>query len=112
MNYKSEKNKTWIEDDNGRQIAFLEYPEVKPGVVNLVHTEVAPEMNGQGLAGKITEYVANELRKKGLKAELTCSYAIRWFSKHPEYTDILNDPEAEGEKAAQMAGPACRIRQK
>ena len=112
MTYKSENNKTWIEDDNGKQIAILEYPEVKPGLVNLVHTEVVPEMNGQGLAGKITEYVANELRKQGIKAELTCSYSIRWFSKHPEYNDILNDPEEEAKKAAQLAGPACGIQKK
>ena len=44
MTYKSEKNKTWIEDDNGKQIAILEYPEVKPCLVNIVHTEVVPEM--------------------------------------------------------------------
>ena len=112
MTYKSENNKTWIEDDNGRQIAILEYPEVKPGLVNLVHTEVAPEMNGQGLAGKITEHVAKELRKQGIKAELSCSYSIRWFSKHPEYNDILNDPEAEAKKTAQLAGPACGIQRK
>ena len=110
MTYKSENNKTWIEDDNGRQIAILEYPEVKPGLVNLVHTEVAPEMNGQGLAGKITEYVANELRKQGIKAELTCSYAIRWFAKHLEYADVLADPDKEKQKADMLAGPACGIK--
>ena len=112
MTYKSENNKTWIEDDNGKQIAILEYLEVKSGLVNLVHTEVVPEMNGQGLAGKITEYVANELRKQGIKAELTCSYSIRRFSKHSEYNDILSDPEAEAKKAAQLAGPACGIQRK
>lgn len=104
MNYKSEKNKTWIEDESGREVAILEYPEVRPGLVNLMHTEVIPEMNGLGLAGKITEYVANELRKQGIKAELTCSYSIRWFSKHPEYNNILNVPEAEAKKASQLAG--------
>ena len=112
MTYKSENNKTWIEDDNGKQIAILEYPEVKPGLVNIVHTEVVPEMNGQGLAGKITEYVAKELRKQGIKAELTCSYSIKWFSKHSEYNDILSDPEAEAKKTVQLAGPACGIQRK
>ncbi len=112
MTYKSENNKTWIEDEKGKQIAILEYPEVKPGLVNLVHTEVASEMKGQGLAGKITEYVAKELRKQGIKAQLTCSYAIKWFSKHPEYSDILDNPEAELKKAAELAGPACGIQKK
>lgn len=69
-------------------------------------------MNGQGLAGKISEYVAKELRKQGIKAELTCSYSIKWFSKHPEYNDILRNPEAETKKAAQLAGPVCGIQRK
>lgn len=29
MTYKSENNKTWIEDENGKQIAILEYPEAE-----------------------------------------------------------------------------------
>ena len=39
------------------------------------------------------------LREKGLKAELTCSYSIKWFAKHPEYADVLEDPEKEKQKA-------------
>ena len=76
MEFKSDKARTWLEDDNGKQIALLDHPEVRPGVVNIVHTEVDPSLGGQGIAGKITQAVAEELRKKGLKAELTCSYAI------------------------------------
>ena len=88
MEFKSDKNKTWLEDENGKQLALLEYPEVRPGVVNLVHTEVDPSMGGQGIAGKITEFVAQKLRGEGVKAELSCSYSIRWFSKPPGYADI------------------------
>ena len=109
MNFKSDKNKTWLEDENGKEIALLEHPEVASRVVNLVHTEVDPSMNGQGIAGKITEYVAEKLRSEGLKAELTCSYSIKWFSKHPEYADILLDPEKEAKKAEELVGPACGL---
>ena len=110
MEFKSDKSKTWLEDDNGKQIALLDHPEVRPGVVNIVHTEVDPSLGGQGIAGKITQAVAEDLCKKGLKAELTCSYAIRWFAKHPEYADILADPDKEKQKADMLAGPACGIK--
>jgi len=53
----------------------LDHPEVRPGVVNLMHTEVDPSLGGQGIAGKITQAVADRLREKGLKAELSCSYS-------------------------------------
>lgn len=110
MEFKSDIARTWLEDDNGKQIALLDHPEVRPGVVNIVHTEVDPSLGGQGIAGKITQAVAEELRKKGLKAELTCSYAIRWFAKHPEYADVLADPDKEKQKADMLAGPACGIK--
>ena len=83
---------------------------LNPGVVNITHTEVDPSMGGQGIAGKITEHVANLLRADGRKAELSCSYAIKWFQKHPEYSDVLADSEKEAEKAKNLVGPACGIK--
>ena len=68
MEFKSDDKKTWLEDENGKQIALLDHPEVRPGVVNLVHTEVDPSLGGQGIAGKITQAVAERLREKGIRA--------------------------------------------
>ena len=121
MEFKFDKAKTWLEDENGKQVAVLDHPEVRPGVVNLVHTEVDPSLGGQGIAGKITQAVADSLREKGLKAadslrekglkaELSCSYSIKWFAKHPEYADVLADPDMEKQKAEMLAGPACGLR--
>ena len=78
MEFKANEAKTWLEDENGKQVAVLDHPEVRPGVVNQVHTEVDPSLGGQGIAGKITQAVADSLREKGLKAELSCSYSIKW----------------------------------
>ena len=47
MEFKSNRSKTWLEDENGRQIALLDHPEVRPGVVNLMHTEVDPSLEGK-----------------------------------------------------------------
>ncbi|MBQ8987458.1 MAG: N-acetyltransferase [Lachnospiraceae bacterium] len=110
MEFKFNEVKTWIEDDNGNQIALLDHPEVRPGVLNLLHTEVGPSLGGQGIAGKITQSVAQRLRKQGLKDELSCSYSIRWFAKHPEYADVLEDPDKERQKAEMLAGPACGLK--
>ena len=51
-----------------------------------------------------------EAVQDGRKAVLSCSYAVKWFSKHPEYADVLEDPEAEAKRAEQMGGPACGLR--
>ena len=109
MDFKTDKTKTWLEDENGRRIALLDHPENEKGIVNFAHTEVDDSLAGQGIAGKMTEFAAKKFREEGKKAELSCSYSIRWFSEHPEYQDILEDPEKEREKAAILAGPACGI---
>ena len=110
MDFKTEKNRTWLEDENGKVIALLDHPEVGEDVVRLTHTEVDPSLNGQGIAGAITQFVADKLREERTKAELSCSYSIRWFAKHPEYADLLADPEAEAARASSLAGPACGIK--
>lgn len=110
MDFKSNNDRIWLEDENGKVVALLDYPEVSPGVVNFAHTEVDPSLGGQGIAAKITEAAAQKMRLEGRKAVLACSYSIRWFSKHPEYADVLLNPEEEAAKAAALAGPACGIR--
>ena len=54
--------------------------------------------------------VAERLRAEGVKAELSCSYSVRWFARHPEFSDILADPEAEARRAQEYGGPACGLR--
>ena len=110
MEFLSNEVKMWLEDESGKEIAVLDYPEVRPGVVNFTHTEVDDCLRGQGVAGKITKAAADKMRADGLKAELSCSYSIKWFANHPEYADVLADPEAEAEKAAALGGPACGIK--
>ena len=46
MEFKSDEKKMWLEDENGKVVALLDYPEVAPGVVNFAHTEVDPSLIG------------------------------------------------------------------
>lgn len=89
MEFKTDREKTWLEDSEGRQIALLEHPEIKPGVVCITHTEVDPSYGGRGIASDMTLFVAQKLKREGFKAQLSCSYARKWFSNHPEFSDIV-----------------------
>lgn len=109
MDFITEKNRIYSTDESGQQNAVIEFPEEKPGVVNITHTQVDSSLRGQGVAGKLTKACADQLRSDGRKAVLTCSYAVRWFEKHPEYSDVLLDPAQEKENAAALAGEACGI---
>ncbi len=68
---------------------YLLYEEIRPGLVELYHTYVPPALRNQGAAEEMV-LKAVEYARKNYKAIIpTCSYAIDFFEKHPEYKDIL-----------------------
>ena len=73
----------------GNVLAVVMYPEKAPGVVEFTHTEVDASLQGQGIAGKLLERAAARVKADGKKARLTCSYAVSWFERHPEYSEMI-----------------------
>lgn len=63
--------------------------EVSGGVGIIVHTEIDEALQGQGVAARMMEEVAQQLRQRSLKARPDCPYARKWFADHPEQSDLL-----------------------
>lgn len=93
MEFKNESNRIYLEDEEGKLIAEVTFPEIKEQLVNINHTFVDDSLRGQGIAGKLMEEVARKLKKENKKAVLTCSYAIKWFEKNKGYEDIISKIE-------------------
>ena len=53
------------------------------------HVESPITLRGKGTAGRLMEGVAGLARDQGLKLFPTCSYAVAWFRRHPEWNDVL-----------------------
>ncbi|MDF2486772.1 MAG: N-acetyltransferase [Herbinix sp.] len=89
MSFNQESNKIYLNDDNNHMIAVVTFPKLKEGVVNIDHTFVDPSLRGQGVAGKLMEAAVAYFRANELKVKPTCSYAVKWFSEHPECDDLI-----------------------
>jgi predicted GNAT family acetyltransferase len=89
MEYIANKNMIYLVNEDKKRIAYITYPFMKEGVVDIQHTFVDESLRGQGIAGKMMEQVVAQLRKDGRKAHLTCPYAKAYFEKHPEAKDVL-----------------------
>jgi predicted GNAT family acetyltransferase len=89
MNFIHEQNKIYLNDENNHMIAVVTFPKAEENVVNIDHTYVDNSLRGQGIAGKLMEEAALQLRESHQKAHLSCSYAVKWFEEHPDYTDVL-----------------------
>jgi predicted GNAT family acetyltransferase len=63
------------------------------GVLLFSHTEVDDAYEGQGLASKLVAGALDDVRRRGRKIHVTCEYVLGFLEKHPEYKDLLDDPE-------------------
>lgn len=72
----------------GEQKAVLVYM-IKAGLFLLLHTEVPPDYEGHGIAGKMAFEAMEYAKKQGLKIRSYCSYTTRYIERHKEYQDLL-----------------------
>ena len=89
MTIKFDKEKTWVEDEQGKEIAMLRHPKLSRNIVKIEYMYVDDSIFGQGASEKMMVMVVNRLKRRGERVELGCPYAIRWFAEHPEYDDIV-----------------------
>lgn len=88
MEFQFEPNRVFAVSE-GRTVAEVTFPQVEEGVVEINHTFVDDSLRGQGVASKLLFHAAEQIARAGKKAVPTCSYAVKWFEKHPEWAHIL-----------------------
>ncbi|MHC1694931.1 MAG: GNAT family N-acetyltransferase [Eubacteriales bacterium] len=88
MEFKHKSDMIYLEDEDGRVVAWVEFPVRPDGTFIITHTVVDPSLRGKGVAGTLIKALADKLRAEGHKASASCSYAVKWFDEHPEYSDV------------------------
>jgi len=90
MKFIHEENKIFVNNDKGEVIVLATFPFVSEKVINIDHTFVDPSLRGQGVASLLMHEVYNHAKEKGYTVVNSCPYAIAWFKKHPDKSDVLN----------------------
>lgn len=93
MDYITESDRIYAKDNEGRVIAEVTFP-TKDGVSVIDHTFVDSSLRGQGIAGKLVQLAVDKILSEGNKIGATCSYAVAWFKRHPEYSTVCIGPVA------------------
>lgn len=57
--------------------------------LSLDHTWVPPELEGHGLADKLTRTAFDYARAEGLKVVPVCPYVKTWVERHPEVRELV-----------------------
>lgn len=55
----------------------------------LNHVEADPELRGKGAAARLMEAIAAHARANNFKLVPRCPYAVTWFARHPEFSDLI-----------------------
>jgi predicted GNAT family acetyltransferase len=67
---------------------FIEYRS-EPGTILLVHTEVDPAFEGQGLGARLVAGALDDLRARGLRLVASCPFVRAYLRHHREYADLV-----------------------
>lgn len=89
MEFTYYQDKITLPGEGGSTLAEVAFPAVDADTVNIDHTFIDDSLRGQGIAGRLMEAVAKHLRDQNKKAVVTCSYAVKWFERHPEYSSLI-----------------------
>lgn len=93
MNFVTENDRIYATDAAGNVIAEVTFP-TQDGISVINHTFVDKSLRGQGVASKLVKLVADKILAEGNKIGATCSYAIAWFQRHPDYPVDCSEPGA------------------
>ena len=75
-------------------LAALVVYEVQGSTITLIHTEVKPEFEGQGVGGRIAKAVLDDARARGWRVVPRCPFIAAYIERHPGYTDLTTGPGA------------------
>ena len=68
---------------DGEVVGRIDYRRSHDAVV-LVHTEIVPALEGQGLAARLVAGALEDIRAQGLRVVAVCPYVRAYMRKHPE----------------------------
>lgn len=68
----------------------VSYYSTEGNRTTLLHTEVPPQLSGQGVGSQLAQGVFEILRKKGHRVIAKCPFMAKYAAKHPEYLVMLD----------------------
>lgn len=86
---RSEADSRFEAYGGGQLLGFIDYT-ITDDVIELPHTQVFPEFEGQGVGSALVRQTLDQIREIGdLKVKPTCPFVDIWIKRHKDYHDLL-----------------------
>ncbi len=73
---------------DGEHAGLIRYRRL-PDALALVHTEIEPAFEGQGLGTRLIEEALADIRRRGLHLVPICPFVREYLDRHPEDRDLV-----------------------
>lgn len=80
---------------DGRLAGWAAYDR-QGALLDLVHTEIDPDLQGRGLASILIRHALDDAVDRGLQVRPTCPFVRDYIARHADYRDLV--PEAEWQR--------------
>jgi uncharacterized protein len=75
---------------DGAPAGYIRYHRrATDGAVVLIHTEVDPAYEGEGVGSALARAVLDRMRAEGHKIVARCPFVAGYVKRHPEYQDLV-----------------------
>ena len=61
----------------------------QPGLITLLHTEIDPAFEGQGIGSRFVAEILDDARRRDLHVLPICPFVRAFLQKNPEYADLI-----------------------
>jgi len=80
-----QRYQAWV---GGQPAGVCEY-EAQGGLVRLVHTQVEPAFEGQGVGSALARFALEDCRAHGRQVVAACTFIRDYIARHAEFADLL-----------------------
>ena len=78
--------------DGDRLLGLAAY-ERRGNTLVFVHTEVDPDVGESGVGSTLVQAALDDVRATGGSVVPRCSFVRGWIDRHPEYGDLVTEPD-------------------
>ena len=82
LEFQVNEEHVFLLGEQGNLLANADFRETSPGVFDIYHTVVLPELRGQGIASKLVAKTVDEIHRRGGTVTASCTYAKAWLERH------------------------------
>jgi predicted GNAT family acetyltransferase len=72
----------------GEYVAYSKY-RINEDTIHFLSTKVPPELEGQGIAGRLVRAALDDARARHLTVVPICRFVTSYIRRHPEYRDLV-----------------------